>query len=239
MHSGKDLFNPIGFFLLALFVLSVRPAAAYDEAQYIKDELVFGASGAPVSVRKIYSLTCPSCAKADENVVEPLMESDLFKGGKVKLILDPFPLDGVAALEQQMVSCIQNPDRALSLMKVFYRGQEAIHKAGAPMVYIRKLMSGWGMDREAVDECMAMGGIRCSFSGSRTRLTYERCIMGNFREVYSYWTKRREFVQKRFVPIGFQSSTPTFLVNGRVVLVYDWDDLKELIEDSMGVRNVR
>jgi len=105
--------------------LAARPsdsaAAAAPSAE--AGDLVYGNPAAPATVLELASLTCPHCARWEEEQL-PRLRAALLDGGKARLVVRDFPLDGPALLAAAYVRCLPAPARAAAHRELLLRHKE-------------------------------------------------------------------------------------------------------------------
>jgi len=177
-------------FVVLMFAL-VAPLVPVALAQEIKPlEVVVGSADAPVTVIEYMSLTCPHCAEFHTTVLPDVMKAYV-DTGKVRLIFRDYPLDGTAYRAAVVTHCMAEagPKRYYGFVQVLFQQQGRWATGSDPMDEIAKLARLGGLSQERFDACL---------------------------ENEKYATGVLLSRQQGEAEFGVQS-TPTFVVNGRVI----------------------
>ena len=149
------------------------------------EDNILGSADAPVTIIEYASLTCPHCAKF-HNTTLPTLKSDWIDTGKVRLVYRDFPLDG-AALGAAVVAHCAPADRYFGMIALFFERQNEWAVADEWRDRLTKLAGIAGMDKAAVDACLADEARKNAI------------------------VKRAEDAQAKYAV----NSTPSFIINGR------------------------
>ncbi|HEY4162913.1 MAG TPA: DsbA family protein [Dongiaceae bacterium] len=116
------------------------------------DDLVIGDANAPITMIEYSSLSCPHCARFQQEVM-PQIKADYIDKGKVKLVMRDFPLNKPALQAATMVHCL-SPVRAFAMEDLLFKTQDQwlIEDATEPLAGIA---ANAGMDRKTFDACLA------------------------------------------------------------------------------------
>jgi protein-disulfide isomerase len=117
------------------------------------DENVLGSADAPITIIEYASLTCPHCASFHTETL-PTVKSDWIDTGKAKLVYRDFPLDG-AALGAAVIAHCAPADRFFPIVGLFFERQKEWAVEGAWRERLTQLAGIAGMDKAAVDSCLA------------------------------------------------------------------------------------
>jgi protein-disulfide isomerase len=117
------------------------------------DDMVLGSADAPVTIIEYASLTCPHCASFHTETL-PTVKSDWIDTGKAKLVYRDFPLDG-AALGAAVIAHCAPADRYFPIVGLFFERQKEWAVEGAWRERLTQLAGIAGMDKAAVDSCLA------------------------------------------------------------------------------------
>jgi protein-disulfide isomerase len=200
--STRNLWILVGLAILVMVggVLAWRewasaPAASQSTAQAATSEnlpmevtpedKVLGAANAPVTIIEYASLTCPHCAHFHTQTL-PKLKTDWIDTGKARLVYRDFPLDG-AALGAAVIAHCAPPDRYFPVLSLLFERQNEWAVEGEWRERLTQLAGIAGMDRAAVDACLA--------DEARKNAVVQRAEAG--QATYAI------------------ESTPTFIVNGR------------------------
>lgn len=199
--STRNLWILVGLAILLMVggVLAWRewasaPAASGATAQVpteglpmevIAEDKILGNPDAPVTIIEYASLTCPHCAHFHTETL-PQLKSDWIDTGKARLVYRDFPLDGAALAAAAIAHCAP-PDRYFPIVGLFFERQSEWAVEGEWRERLTHLAGIAGMDRAAVDACLADEARKNAI------------------------VQRAEAAQATYAI----DSTPTFIVNGR------------------------
>jgi protein-disulfide isomerase len=177
------------------------------------DDMVLGASDAPVTMIEYASTTCPHCAAFHEEVWDQLKETYI-DTGRVRFVFREYPTAPapVAVAGFQLARCGgATPEQYFTRVGELFRQQRAIFASGSMDGVRRKLIeigAAAGLSEQQVLEC-----IGDEAGAERIRDTVEA---GN-----------REFAI---------TGTPTFIINGRKVEdpgVVTWEGLQRILDAEL------
>jgi protein-disulfide isomerase len=118
------------------------------------EDIVLGASDAPVTVIEYASLTCPRCA--DFHVATwPKIKAEYVEKGLVKFIFRDFPLDRVALQAAQIARCIE-PERYHGFIEVLFQQQNRWTAGSDPKAMIDRVKQMGrlaGLSAEKAESC--------------------------------------------------------------------------------------
>lgn len=117
------------------------------------DDKVLGSAEAPITIIEYASLTCPHCASFHTETL-PTVKSDWIDTGKAKLVYRDFPLDG-AALAAAVIAHCAPADSYFPMLTLFFERQKEWAVEGAWRERLTQLAGIAGMDKAAVDSCLA------------------------------------------------------------------------------------
>jgi protein-disulfide isomerase len=112
--------NRFWLMIVAVWAAAGSAASGATLAPIGPDDFVLGSDKAPVTVIEYASLTCPHCARW-ENEVFPKVKSDLIDSGKIRYAFRDFPLDGIALKAATLARCDQG--RYYSFIEVLFETQ--------------------------------------------------------------------------------------------------------------------
>lgn len=175
--------------VLSLGTLLPRPAlAAGDAAKELAvqpSDRILGKADAPITIIEYASLTCPHCARFDQEVL-PRIKEAWIDTGKAKLVYRDYPLDREAARAAMLARCAP-PERFYGFIDALFAAQ-----------------NNWAM---ASDTTAALG--RIARLGGLGDEQFRACLADKKLEERIFTMQLR--AEKE---LGVQS-TPTFFVNGR------------------------
>jgi protein-disulfide isomerase len=117
-----------------------------------KDDRILGQPDAPITIVEYASLTCPHCARF-ENDVLPELKKKWIDTGKVKWVLRDFPLDE-PALRAAMIARCAPPDRFYAYIDTFFAAQEKWVMARDYREALARLVKLGGMSKDEFDNCL-------------------------------------------------------------------------------------
>jgi len=188
--------------LATLIAVSAASAEPLSTEAALEDR-VMGNADAPVTIIEYASLTCPHCAAFHKETL-PKVKAEWIETGKAKLIYRDYPTGPVAvSLAASMIARCAPEDRYFAFLGALFDTQKNWATSPDPIGALAKVAQLGGMPRADVDKCLEDEAL---LDGIR-----ERALDGQM-----------EF--------GIES-TPSFVVNGRVVrgnLAYaDFADILE------------
>lgn len=176
--------------LLAVVVvlLGANSARAADLSYPI--DHVLGKAEAPITIVEYASTTCPHCANFHKNTL-PRIKAEWIETGKAKLIFRDFPTGprGLSVGASMIAHC-SGPDRYFGLLGLLMDQQEKWMSARSPLEELKKLAKLAGMGEDKVDDCLKRQDLADAIDA-----------------------RAKDAVQK----LGIES-TPSFVVNGKVVV---------------------
>ena len=84
-------------------------------------DIIRGDPKAPITMLEYASMTCPHCARWDQEVFPKLLDTYI-KTGKVRYIFREFPLDGAARMASSLARC-QSGDNFYAFIDLLFRNQ--------------------------------------------------------------------------------------------------------------------
>lgn len=114
-------------------------------------ERSLGAADAPVTVIEYFSLTCGHCASFHRETL-PKVKSDLIDAGKLRLVMNDFPLDQPGLLAAMIARALP-ADRHAAFIDVLMRSQAQWVRQSF-VEDLAKLAALAGMSRETFDAAM-------------------------------------------------------------------------------------
>lgn len=180
------------------------PRQAAAPAQEASAFNVMGNPQAAVTLTEFASLTCPHCANFHQNYL-PAIKKDFIDTGKVKLVFNDFPLDGLAMAGSMLARCA-GEKRYFGFIDVLFRSQPTWSRAQNP--------------RQALMQVARLGGI--------SDADFEACIanqevMGGIQKSTADATREHGI-----------TSTPSFLIDGKLVELRSFEELYGLLQKAVG-----
>lgn len=129
------------------------PAPASDLLAVSPDDMVLGATGAPVTIVEYASLTCPHCAHFTTDTL-PQLKSTYIDTGKVKLVFRDFPLDPLALRAAMLAHCA-GKGRYYGFVEVLFQNQKSWAEGEDPDAALAGIAKIGGIGKEQFDHCMA------------------------------------------------------------------------------------
>lgn len=170
-------------------------------------EMAQGNEDAAVTLIEYASYTCPHCANFHEGPYKQL-KSDFIDTGKIRFVYREVYFDRYG-LWASMVARCAGPDKFFGITDLIFKGQSEWTKAGGAS--------------EIVDELRKIGRLAGIESES-----LEACLQdGDKAQTLVAW------YQENAERDGI-SSTPSFLLNGKMIENQPYADLKQLIEAELG-----
>ena len=149
-------------------------------------DMVMGNEKAPVTIIEYASMTCPHCARFQENTF-PELKKRYIDTGKVRYIFREFPLDNLAAAASMLARCAGENDKNkyFALVDTLFHQQRtwAVEKPLPPLLAIAKQA---GFTEQSFNAC----------------LSNQKILDGI------------EAVRQRAIDKFKVNSTPTFFING-------------------------
>lgn len=189
----------------ALFAVILLPTVALADIlsteQAMKDR-VKGNPDAPITIIEYASLTCPHCARFQEETL-PKLEKDWIDTGKAKLIYRDYPLDKYAADASMIARCAPS-DQYFTFIGAFFAQQQYWAHSEDPIKGLTQLAMLGGMSKKDVDACLSNEALRDAILQMRLDGQMEHDV----------------------------NSTPTFVINGQKVQNLPYPDLNQILENA-------
>lgn len=188
------------------WVLAVAAVLALAGAASAQDasafpEMTLGAADAPVTIIEYASMSCPHCATFHADTY-PELKKRYVDSGRVRFVFREFPLNAPAFQASVLARC-GGPSRYFGFIDVLFRELPVWAEAADPLAELARIGRLGGVSAEAFEACL-----------QDERLT--EGILGN----------RLTGEQEHGV-----SSTPSFVVNGRLLTgVLDIAQFEGIIE---------
>ncbi len=170
-------------------------------------EMAQGNEDAAVTLIEYASYTCPHCANFHEGPYKQL-KSDFIDTGKIRFVYREVYFDRYG-LWASMVARCAGPDKFFGITDLIFKGQSEWTKAGGASEIVdelRKIGRLAGIENESLEACLQDGD-------------KAQTLVAWYQE-----NAERDGI----------SSTPSFLLNGKMIENQPYADLKKLIEAELG-----
>lgn len=174
---------------LAMLVAVGAASAEPLSTEAALEDRVMGNADAPITIIEYASLTCPHCAAFHRDTL-PKVKAEWIETGKAKLIYRDFPTEPAAvSLAASMIARCAPKERYFAFLGALFETQRNWATSPDPIGALAKVAQLGGMPRADVDKCLE-----------------DEALLDGILE-------RRDDGQLEF---GIES-TPSFVVNGRVI----------------------
>ena len=133
--------------------LSAAPQSLQLDVPKMMQDRVLGNADAPVTITEFASLTCPHCAKFNEEIL-PEVKKQLIETGKAKLVFREFPLNAPAVKASMMARCAPE-DKYYDLLEVLFKNQDRWMGAEDVETALTQYGTLAGMDAAFIKTCMS------------------------------------------------------------------------------------
>jgi protein-disulfide isomerase len=120
------------------------------EAQPLAD-VWLGSPTAPVTIIEYASMTCPHCARFEDEVF-PILKKKYIDTGKVRYTMREFPLDPLAAAAAMLARC--SGDKRQAMIELLFSQLKNWAYVDKPLDALRDVVKQTGMDQKAFDACL-------------------------------------------------------------------------------------
>jgi len=127
----------------------VKPVAASGP---VYREFVSGNPNAKVTMIEYASLTCPHCARFNEEVM-PEVRKNYIDTGKIRFVFRDFPLDNLATAAAAIARCAPG-DRGKAMIDIMYKNQNVWARSPKPIEPLRGYAQLAGMSAADFDACL-------------------------------------------------------------------------------------
>ncbi len=217
MNRKQVLFGVVGIAIVAVLVLAYfvfvggRTAETADSdgrgnVSVASRDRTLGSPKAPIVMVEYAAPTCPHCARFNETVF-PQLKSVYIDTGKVYYVFRVFPLNSVDVAAENMARCLP-ANNYFQFIDLLFRNQPKWDpEYQIPDVHAALVQMGRiaGMSAEQVDRCI------------------------NDQAGAQQITKVGEDAATRY---GV-NSTPTFVVNGKVLHFGTWQEVKDTLDPML------
>ncbi|WP_146347027.1 DsbA family protein [Falsiphaeobacter marinintestinus] len=193
--------------------LPVNPLVGAANAQDAADvdistvqEMVLGDENAPITMIEYASYTCPHCASFHEGTFKQL-KTDYIDTGKVKFVYREVYFDRYGLWASMMARC--EPAKFFGITDLVFQGQSEWSRAGGPVEIVgelRKIGRLAGISEDKLDACLK------DAEAAQTLVAW---------------------YQHNVDEDGI-TSTPSFIIDGKMVENQPYADLKKILDDKLG-----
>jgi protein-disulfide isomerase len=183
---------------------TTTPASAATQITVKPTDIVRGNPNAPITMLEYASMTCPHCARWQEEVM-PKLDAAYIKTGKVRYIFREFPLDGAARMASALARC-QKGESFHSFIDLLFKNQ-------------RQWVDPNGDDNVTQEE-VKQGLVQMARVAGLTQQQAEACMADpkNLQIVDDNWTDAQNTYNV--------SGTPTFILGDTIHRKeWSWDEL--------------
>jgi protein-disulfide isomerase len=132
-----------------------QSAAAADVAKPVSlPDMALGPADAAVTITEYASMTCPHCARFDQDVF-PQIKKEFVDTGKVRYVFREFPLDIKAAAGSMLARCIAKNDagKYFAVVDLLFKQQE--EWAGPKTTEtLKRIGKQAGLTEQNVEDCL-------------------------------------------------------------------------------------
>jgi protein-disulfide isomerase len=132
-----------------------QSAASADVAKPVSlPDMALGPADAPVTITEFASMTCPHCARFNEDVF-PKIKSAYIDTGKVRYVFRDFPLDIKAAAGSMLARCIAktDPGKYFAVVDLLFKQQN--EWAGPKTTEtLKRIGKQAGLTEQNVEDCL-------------------------------------------------------------------------------------
>lgn len=154
----------------------------------MSDDMVLGDPKAPITIIEYSALTCPHCASFHRDTL-PKIKKEWIETGKAKIVYRDFPFEGVGMGAAMLARCTST-DRYFGFLETLFATQTQWAYSKNPLAGLQSLAKLAGIDDERFKACLS-----------------DQKLMAGIK------AKQKEGEEKYKI-----NSTPTFVVNGKVIV---------------------
>jgi len=167
-HVATETAAPLSEAALKLLQPEAAPA---DVQPYTWTERTLGSESAPVTMVEYASLGCGHCAHFHKKNL-PIIKKKYVDTGRVRFVFRDFPLNAVAFQAAQLSRCVPEVTYFAAVGMLFEK-QNDWHKAEGSEEALRQILSVAGLDKAAVDACLASAPLKEKLLEVRLRAANE------------------------------------------------------------------
>jgi len=174
------------------------------QKDYRHPDIVMGDPNAPVTIIEYASFTCPHCASFHAQVL-PLVKESYIDTGKAKFIFRDFPLDRKALMASVTTRCVPEAN-FYKVVSFLFSKQMTWAQEENPAAWMRQVALANGADGEEFEACFNNEAVIKGVAQNRLLGSQEHKI----------------------------TSTPSFVVNGKVVSGgRDFKYFRQIIDEAL------
>lgn len=182
----------------------VVPAAASIDASIPQNGAVLGDPSAKVTVTEWGDFQCPFCKDFAQNS-QPQLIADYVKTGKVKLEFKNFPFIGPESVTAaEAAACAADQNKFWAFHDTVYANQQTENSGAYTTSRLEKIASAAGLNTDQYKTCMSKGTHTADVAATKAAA--------------------------QAIPI---KSTPSFVINGKVIVWSNYDGLKTAINAAL------
>jgi protein-disulfide isomerase len=132
-----------------------QSAAAADVAKPVSlPDMALGPADAAVTITEYASMTCPHCARFDQDVF-PQIKKEFVDTGKVRYVFREFPLDIKAAAGSMLARCIAKTDagKYFAVVDLLFK-QQAEWAGPKTTETLKRIGKQAGLTEQNVEDCL-------------------------------------------------------------------------------------
>ena len=164
------------------------PTATLPTMSVMLGEKTLGSATAPVTMIDYSSLTCSHCGDF-HSITLPSLKTNYIDTGRLRLVYRDYPLDNTVALAASMVARCSG-DNYFATLDALFKAQSSWAGASNYTAAIKSVVAPLGMTSDVVDTCLASTELRNGVLA----------IKQSGQSTYGI------------------SGTPTFIINGQIVV---------------------
>lgn len=179
------------------------PSAYADDVKLYDDDRIVGSPDAPITIVEYASLTCPHCASFHANTY-PELKKQWIDTGRAKLVFRHFPLDGIGLRAAAVSNCLEG-ERHFGFIEILMKSMQQWARAADPTKALAQIAALAGINQEQFEKCFNDEAEMDKILARRTEANTEYNV----------------------------NSTPSFLVNGRLVTgALDFEAFNRILESE-------
>jgi protein-disulfide isomerase len=176
--------------------------------EFDADDMIMGATDAPVTIVEYASLTCSHCAQFHKTIV-PVLKEKYVDTGKARFVFRHYPLDAYAAQASLLVKCAPESKREGLIDTIFTRQTQWIQQSGDPIKGLTNIAREAMISEETFSAC----------ARDQKNIDWLQRHLEEGRDVYDI------------------NSTPTIYVNGNKISIVSVADLDRIMANLVPAAN--
>lgn len=144
-------------FLVSVSLLMASVGATAEDAvdgPFLKGDIVYGDSSAPIEIIEYGSMTCHHCGNFSRDIF-PQVKKDLIDTGKVRFVFRNFVRDRIDLAVATISRCTSEVDTTKNLIDTFFEKQEDWMHADNPYDVIASIANEGGITRPEMARCIS------------------------------------------------------------------------------------